>query len=505
MSADSDRPAPPPIEDRYVVEARIGRGGMATVWRAHDNVLNRTVALKRLRASMREDPEAMARFLREARTVARLSHPGIVQLLDGGEDGNGPFIAMELVEGEDLRTRIADEGPLPPAEAARIGAQVASTLAFAHEHGVVHRDIKSQNVMLDRDGNAKLADFGIAQLLEVSGEARLTRSGMMVGTSDYLAPEQAEGRPVDGRTDIYSLGIVLWECLTGELPFPGENFVSVAMRQVHDPLPDPRELAPDVPPRLAACILRAAAKDPDDRFATAAEFADELAACAAGEPLDEAPETAPARSGQPGTGRPGNNRPAGARADRRRMYRRRRVVALAAFVVVVLIVVWGIASLAGSGSSAPPPPAARVLPAAVVSYDPQGDHTENAAAVHLATDGNPSTAWYTERYAGSPTFGGIKTGVGLRITVAPGAHPDRIDVQSPTPGAQIQIRTPGALHGAPLVPTTTLTGAVQRLALPAGAPSQLVVWIVRLVTDPAVPGEYRAGISEVSVWGVPNN
>jgi len=340
MSADSDRPAPPPVEDRYVVEARIGRGGMATVWRAHDNVFHRTVALKRLRSNMREDPEAMARFLREARTVARLSHPGIVQLLDGGDDAEGPFIVMELVEGEDLRTRLAHEGPFPPGETARIGAQVALTLAFAHEHGVVHRDIKSQNVMLDAAGTTKLADFGIAQLLEVSGESRLTRSGMMVGTSDYLAPEQAEGRPVDGRTDVYSLGIVLWECLTGQLPFPGENFVSVAMRQVHDPLPDPRELAPGVSPRLAACILRAAAKNPDDRYATATEFADELGACAAGEPLaDDARPTPVARA--PRTTR----RPPDARAYHARVIRRRRIVAVVVVAVLALLVVWGLTSL----------------------------------------------------------------------------------------------------------------------------------------------------------------
>ena len=258
----SDAPA-----DRYVVEAQIGRGGMATVWRAHDTVLNRTVALKRLRAGLREDAESMARFSREARTVARLSHPGIVRLLDMGEDDDGPYLVMELVDGEDLKTRIGREGPMAPREVARIGAQVASTLAFAHRHGVIHRDIKSQNVLIDRAGNAKLADFGIAQLLEVSGESRLTRSGMMVGTSDYLAPEQAEGRPVDGRTDTYSLGIVLWECLTGELPFPGENFVAVAMRQLKDPLPDPRTRAPEIPARLAECVLRAAAKNPDERFA----------------------------------------------------------------------------------------------------------------------------------------------------------------------------------------------------------------------------------------------
>jgi serine/threonine protein kinase len=484
MSEDSDRPQADSDADRYLVEARIGHGGMATVWRAQDTVLDRTVALKRLRPAMQEDPEAMARFVRETRTVARLSHPGIVQVLDGGEDGQGPFLAMELIDGEDLKTRLRREGSLAPSEAARIGAQVATTLDFAHRHGVVHRDIKSQNVLIDRDGNAKLADFGIAHLLAGSGESRLTRSGMMVGTSDYLAPEQAEGRPVDGRTDVYSLGIVLWECLTGELPFPGDNFVNVAMRQVNDPLPDPRSVAPAVSPRLAACVVRAAAKRPEDRYPDAAAFADELAACAA-EP--DVSVRAPARRRPPGS--------------RRSVYRRRRLIALGVVVVALVVIVWGLTAALSSGASAPA--SAQRLAITASGYDPQGDGTENASEAHLATDGNPATAWYTEQYGGSATFGGTKQGVGLLLTGPAGSRPERVVVRSPTPGARLQIRAPGRLGGAPRVATTTLTGAQQSLALPAAAPSNLVVWFVRLVADPRVPGVYWAGISEVSVWGVP--
>jgi len=492
----SDAPA-----GRYVAEAQIGRGGMATVWRARDTVLNRTVALKRLRPGLREDAESMARFSREARTVARLSHPGIVRLLDMGEDGDGPFLVMELVEGEDLKTRLTRAGPLVPEEAARIGAQVASTLAFAHRHGVIHRDIKSQNVLIDAAGNAKLADFGIAQLLEVSGESRLTRSGMMVGTSDYLAPEQAEGRPVDGRTDIYSLGIVLWECLTGQLPFPGENFVAVAMRQLKDPLPDPRERVPEIPARLAECILRAAAKNPDDRFPNAEEFATELEACA--EPAPGTTHTATPAG--PSTTAPAAVRPARsaqARAVRRRTYRRRRAVALAVVVVVVALVAWGLAAAVSGPASAPK---VRPLAISVTSYDPQGDGTENPGDVRYVTDGNPNTAWYTELYGNSPTFGGIKQGVGLRLAVHAGFRPTRLDLRSPTPGAEFQIRIPGKLTGPPLVGTTRMTGAPQSLALPSKAPANLVIWIVRLVPDAAVSGGYWAGISEVSVLGVPNN
>jgi len=481
---------------------------MATVWRAHDTVLNRTVALKRLRAGLREDAESMARFSREARTVARLSHPGIVRLLDMGEDDDGPYLVMELVDGEDLKTRIGREGPMAPREVARIGAQVASTLAFAHRHGVIHRDIKSQNVLMDRAGNAKLADFGIAQLLEVSGESRLTRSGMMVGTSDYLAPEQAEGRPVDGRTDTYSLGIVLWECLTGELPFPGENFVAVAMRQLNDPLPDPRTRAPETPARLAECVLRATAKNPDQRFASADEFAAELEACVDAEvpQLDDPPPAAPAPPGAPAppaAPAPASRMRADARAARRRTYRRRRAVALVVVVVVVALIAWGLDAAFSSGSASAP--RVRPLGITVTSYDPQGDGTENPGDVRYATDGNVNTAWYTELYGTSPTFGGIKQGVGLLIAVHPGFRPTRLDLRSPTPGAAFQIRAPGKLSGPPVVGTTRMTGTGQTVALPAPTPADFVIWIVRLVRDPAVTGGYWAGISEVSVLGVPNN
>jgi eukaryotic-like serine/threonine-protein kinase len=490
----SDAPA-----DRYVVEAQIGRGGMATVWRAHDTVLNRTVALKRLRAGLRDDTESMARFSREARTVARLSHPGIVRLLDMGEDDDGPYLVMELVDGEDLNTRIGREGPMAPRDVARIGAQVASTLAFAHRHGVIHRDIKSQNVLIDRAGNAKLADFGIAQLLEVSGESRLTRSGMMVGTSDYLAPEQAEGRPVDGRTDTYSLGIVLWECLTGELPFPGENFVAVAMRQLNDPLPDPRTRVPEIPAGLAECVLRAAAKNPDERFASAEDFAAELEACVDA----EAPAPAGSPDAAPAAPAAASRLRADARAARRRTYRRRRAVALVVVVIVAALIAWGLDAAFSSGSASAP--RVRPLGITVTSYDPQGDGTENPGDVRYATDGNVNTAWYTELYGVSPTFGGLKQGVGLRITVHPGFRPTRLELRSPTPGAEFQIRAPGKLSGPPVVGSTRLTGTGQTVALPATTPADFVIWIVRLVRDPAVTGGYWAGISEVSVLGVPNN
>ncbi|MGI9539114.1 MAG: protein kinase domain-containing protein, partial [Miltoncostaeaceae bacterium] len=264
----SDHPATAELlGGRYRLDELIGRGGMAAVWRATDIEFNRPVAVKRLHARHVDDAEFAERFRREARVVARLSHSHLVRLLDAGEDDNGPYLVLELVEGETLKQRLARDGALPPAEAARVVAQVADALQYAHGQGVVHRDIKSQNVLLGNNGTTKLADFGIARLLEADAEPSLTQTDMMVGSADYIAPEQAEGGAIDARTDIYSLGIVLYETLVGRLPFPGEGFVAVAMKHVQEDLPDPRELDPAVPADLAAVAARAAAKSPDDRFA----------------------------------------------------------------------------------------------------------------------------------------------------------------------------------------------------------------------------------------------
>lgn len=478
-----------PPHGRYVIDHQIGRGGMATVWRAHDTVLDRKVALKRLRLSLRNDAESLARLVREARAVVLLSHPGIVRLLDRGEDTEGPYLVMELVEGRDLKARIQNDGPLSPREAALMCAQVAVTLSYAHAQGVIHRDIKSQNVMIGADGQIKLTDFGIAQVIEASTESEITHSGMMVGTSDYLAPEQAEGRPVDGRADIYALGIVLWECLTGELPFPGENFVAVALRQVNDPLPDPRMMVPNVSRRLAACVRRATEKNPEDRFGSAREFADELLACA--QHYSDTGSTAIDRP----------TRSARARAAATKRYRRRRIVALATAIFVIAGVGVGVANVAPFTHTSTGP---RLLAAPVASFDPQGDGLERPGLVHLATDHNPRTAWFTETYGGSPAFGGTKSGVGLLVSVPINAKVTRLDIQGATPGARVEIRTPSQMTGRPLVGGVTLTGRVQQILVPPTSDQDLVVWITRLVPDPHAVGAFYAGIAQVNVWGVPN-
>jgi serine/threonine-protein kinase len=484
---------------RYVPEVQIGRGGMATVWRAQDTVLNRPVAVKRLRASLLDDGEIAERFRREAEAVVRLNHPGVVRLLDRGDDGDGPYLVMELVEGEDLKARIAREGPLPPEDAARVCAQVARALAYAHARGVVHRDIKSQNVLLDEDGHAKLADFGIARLMEGTGDSGLTRTGMMVGSSDYLAPEQAEGRPVDGRTDVYALAIVLWECLTGRLPFPGESFVSVAMRHVSDPLPDPRTVRPGIPAQIAACCLRAGAKDPALRFQTAASFAEALE-----EPGGSDTATMPVVHDP-------WHRDEGDTARRSRPPRRRRRRTVLTGVAAVLGVavlgaggVVGYRALTDGGPAAAPTPPSRPLETTVTAYDPGGSGGENDQLVPAAYDGDPGTAWTTEKYNDTPDFRGFgKTGVGLLLD-AGSARPTRLDVTSTTPGAAFEVRREGDLTGPPLVAAQRFTGEAQQVPLPADAPSRLVLWITELQPTPEDPSRYWAGIGEVSLRGVPN-
>src|SRR5918911_1827877 len=278
------------VAGRYELEELAGAGGMSSVFKAWDKLLERHVALKVLHEHYTEDEQYVERFRREARAVASLSHPNIVTILDRGEDEGRQFIVFELVEGHTLAEVLHEGARLPVRRALEIAMQVARGLGFAHEQGLVHRDVKPQNVILNGDGRAKVTDFGIARSLEVQG---VTQSGAVLGTSNYIAPEQASGRPVDRTTDVYSLGVVLYELLTGEVPFPGESFVAVAMQHVSEPPPSLLDVRPDVPVRVAHAVDRALEKDPAERFPTMDAFAAELEACLAelGSPPDEDADT----------------------------------------------------------------------------------------------------------------------------------------------------------------------------------------------------------------------
>src|SRR5213083_571001 len=256
------------LNGRYRLDAQIGSGGMSTVYRAFDSVLERRVAVKLMHREIAADTDQLERFRREARAVAQLSHPHIVGVIDAGEEDGRPYIVFEYVEGETLKDRIRRLGRLPVDEAIAYAIEIARALGAAHARGIVHRDVKPQNVLVDEEGSAKVTDFGIARTLEEDG---LTAEGRVLGTTDYVSPEQALGREVTGQSDLYSLGIVLFEMLTGEVPFRGENQVAVAMKHVREAVPDVQARRPQVSAQTAAIVERLTAKDLARRYHTADE------------------------------------------------------------------------------------------------------------------------------------------------------------------------------------------------------------------------------------------
>lgn len=269
---------------RYELTHLIARGGMAQVYRAMDRQLERPVALKVLFPELSVDRTFVERFRREAQAAANLSHPNIVPVFDWGEDDGSYFIVMEYVEGRPLSAVLRDPQPMPPRQIATIGAGVAAALAFAHRHGVVHRDVKPGNVLITPDGDVKVTDFGIARAMNT--EESLTQTGAVMGTAAYFSPEQAEGKGVDARSDIYSLGVVLYEMAVGRPPFTGDSPVAVASKHVRDQPVLPREANPSVPPALEAVVMKAMAKNPDDRYASAEELRADLLRFADGRPVE---------------------------------------------------------------------------------------------------------------------------------------------------------------------------------------------------------------------------
>jgi serine/threonine-protein kinase len=271
------------LAGRYLLEEQIARGGMGEVWRARDEVLNRSVAVKLLHDSLAGDKKAAERFRREALTAAQMSHPNMANVFDYIEEDGQPGIVMELVPGETLAHRLAKK-KIPMREAVRVTDDVLSALSAAHAAGIVHRDIKPANILLTPGGDVKVTDFGIARSLS---DASLTQTGTVMGTAHYSAPEQVRGESASPASDIYSMGVVLYEMLTGERPYSGDTPIAVAMARLSEDPPHPKELRPAIPAALDAVVMRALARDPADRFTSAAEMRTALDQGAADPPIDQ--------------------------------------------------------------------------------------------------------------------------------------------------------------------------------------------------------------------------
>ncbi|HKN64286.1 MAG TPA: protein kinase [Gaiellaceae bacterium] len=487
------------IADRYELEELVGTGGMSSVFRAHDRQLERRVAIKILHEHYAEDPEYLERFRREARAVAKLSHPNIVTVIDRGDDDGRQYIVFEHVDGENLKELVLRSGRLSVRRALELALAVADGLAFAHDHGLVHRDVKPQNVLLSSEGEVKVTDFGIARSLHM--EHGVTQTGTVLGTGEYLAPEQASGKPVSPTTDVYSLGVVLWELLAGDVPFVGENFVAVALRHVNEPPPPLRERRPDVSPRLDAAVQRALAKDPARRFPSMNAFAKELRACLAEAEGEIAPPPPPeddlamtvVTPPAPAPGRAPARRRARPPARRRRRPLAYVLLALAvagAAFAAVLLLGGGGHGQGGSGDTGGGS-GATVRLRGIAGYDPEGDGAEHNELASAATDGSTASAWTTETYHGAD-FGGLKTGVGLILSAGKPVKLEQLTVSTPTPGFTAQIQAGDSPTGGFTADSSAQTvNGTTTFPLDGKTATYYVVWITRPPAD-------RAEISEVT-------
>ncbi|MFM8889389.1 MAG: protein kinase domain-containing protein [Solirubrobacterales bacterium] len=417
------------LSSRYRLDAKLGSGGMSTVYLARDEILDRPVAVKLMHDSMASEPDQLERFNQEARAVAKLSNPNVVAVIDAGEDDGRPYIVFEYVEGETLKQLISRVGALETTEALAYGFEISQALEVAHVRGMVHRDVKPQNVLIDSTGQAKLTDFGISRQLDEEG---MTAEGKVVGTTDYVAPEQAMGHEVDTRADIYALGVVLFEMLTGDVPFKAANQVGVAMKHVTEDLPDLQQIRPDLSATTAAVVERATAKEPADRYGSTAEMTADL---------QTALEVEAIRSG--GAGSEATSILDAVPAPARQLPDRRTSPWPAAILLLVALVVaagsaWLISQGGTGGGGGGAGSGDKVEVASVTDFDPEGDGVEHPEEVEFAIDGDPNaSAWTTETYQ-TDSFG-TKSGVGLVVDLGSPRKLSSVQVVTPTPGWPIEV------------------------------------------------------------------
>lgn len=501
---------------------------MARVYQAMDEVLSRQVAVKILHDHLLVDDAFVERFHHEAIAAARLSHPSIVSIFDtvsepgdrSPGDGVAPAprceaIVMELVHGTTLRRRLDTMGTLSIAETVAVGAQVADALDAAHRALVVHRDIKPANILLSTDGRVLVADFGIAKAAEGHD---LTAEGSMLGTAKYLAPEQVEGTAVDGRADVYALGIVLFESLCGRVPFLADTDTGTALARLHQSPLRPRQVRADIPRQIEDVVMRAMARHPDDRYTDAAQFRAALLGCA-GErsPIeitvdDTAPgatmitgtvasepaaERTPVPAGPPRAPRapddPGQDAvtPRGFGRSERAWLVPTLLIVLVALALGVVGVLFGQSDtgrriLGSSGTHSPTTVLTPPQITAVHSFDPQGDDgEENDDQLGFLTDGDPATAWNTSQYRDAPVFG-VKDGVGLDLVLTDEAALDSLVVDSSTSGwdAQVYVATGAvgdslAAWGEPVTTRKNLKPGTTTFDLGSQRGNRVLLWITR--------------------------
>jgi serine/threonine-protein kinase len=489
------------LSGRYRLEAKLGSGGMSTVYLARDETLDRPVAVKVMHREMSEQADQLERFRQEARAVAKISHPNVVSVIDAGEDGGHPYIVFEYVEGETLKQRISRLGALDIQEAIAYAIEIARGLSVAHGRNLVHRDIKPQNVLIDDEGRAKLTDFGISRQLEQDG---MTATGRVLGTTDYVAPEQAMGRGADIRSDIYSLGVVLYEMLVGQVPFHAESQVGVAMKHVNEELPDVQRRRPEVSAAVALVVERSTAKDPEERYQRVSEMIDDLST---------ALEVEAARAGST-TGEATSILDAVPPPKRKLSGRARWSWA----AIVALLLVGGGALLAVKlisdgvlgGGGANSGKGGNVEISSATDYDPQGDGEEVPSKVRLAVDGDPTgTAWETEHYD-SETFAGTKTGpdpgVGIYVTTESPARAKKMIVRSPTPGWNAQVFAvasgpPEELAGwGQPVGQVLDASTTQEIDLTVAKPARyFLLWFTKASEARDQEGRYQVEISDIKL------
>jgi serine/threonine-protein kinase len=435
------------IGGRYRLDGEIGRGGMSTVYRAFDIVLERPVAIKLMHREIAADSDQLERFRREARSVAQLNHPHVVTVIDAGEepaaDGEhpgvgAPYIVLEYVDGETLKDVIRREGPLDIPQALAYAIEIARALRAAHERQIVHRDVKPQNVLISAEGGAKITDFGIARTLTEEG---LTMAGRVLGTTDYVSPEQALGHPVTGQSDLYSLGVVLYEMLTGEVPFHGDSPVAVAMKHVREDIPDVQLQRPELSAATASVVDRAVAKDLARRYPDAASMVADL---------EDALALEASRSGQ-ATGEvttvlrtlPGRTR---RRLPWRMRHPARWAASLALIGLAVAIALVVAAGQTHRGTGVASGIASRtgleqvsLSATAAHDYNPFGTEPEGRDQVDNVVDNDPNTTWSTEQYYDGTLKKAGGVGLGIYLDAAPRVAGRAIEIQTPTPGFAVQV------------------------------------------------------------------